>query len=345
MTAPTEARSQPSRLTIAGASSLRGKELKQLLEESSLPIEGLRLFDEEFAAGILTEAAGEPTIIQPVDEESFQGARLVFFTGSPAFARQHAPAARRAGAAVIDLSDGLVATPGARAWIPALDSLLPSPPPALGLSAGGEVYVSPSAAAIVACTLAAALAPLAFRRLAIIFFQPVSERGQPGIDELETQSVKLLSFQPIAQDVFDTQVAFNMLSRYGDASRERLSDSRDAIAAALRTYLDGRAPLPAIQLVHAPVFYASAFSAFAEFDPARQPADIERALQAASVRIAASGDAPPSNLSAAGSTEITLARIERDSNLPDGFWFWGAVDNLRLSAANAISIAERLLAS
>ena len=344
MTAPTEARSRPSRLTIAGASSLRGKELKQLLEESSLPIEDLRLFDEEFATGILTEAAGEPTIIQPVDEESFQGARLVFFTGSPAFARLHAPAARRAGAAVIDLSDGLVATPGARTWIPALDSLLAPPPPAPGASEGGEVYVSPSAAAIVACTLAAALAPLAVCRLAIIFFQPVSEHGQPGIDELETQSVKLLSFKPIAQDVFDTQVAFNMLSRYGDASRERLSDSRDAIAASLRAYLDGRAPLPAVQLVHAPVFYASAFSAFAEFDPARQPADFERALEAASVRFTSAGDAPPSNISAAGSTDITLARIERDSNLPGGFWLWGAVDNLRLSAANAISIAERLLA-
>ena len=54
MTAPTESRSRPSRLTIAGASSLRGKELKLLLEESSVLIEDLRLLDEEFAAGILS---------------------------------------------------------------------------------------------------------------------------------------------------------------------------------------------------------------------------------------------------------------------------------------------------
>ena len=345
MTAPIEARTRPSRLTIAGASSLRGKVLKLLLEESSLLIEDLHLLDEEFAAGMLTEVAGEPAVIQPVDDESFHGARLIFFTGSPDFSLRHASAARRSGASIIDLSGAFAVAPGARVWIPALDSLLVPPPLTLCASNGNEVYVSPSSAAIVAFTLAAALAPLAVRRLAIVFFQPASEYGQQGIDELESQTARLLSFQPVAQEFFDAQVAFNMLSRYGDASRERLSDSRDSIAASLRAYLDGRMSVPAIQLVHAPVFHASAFSAFAEFDPARQPADLESALEAASVRFTASGDAPPSNLSAAGSTEINLARIEREPNLAGGFWLWGAVDNLRLSAANAISIAERLLAS
>ena len=344
MTAPTEARTRPSRLTIAGASSLRGKELKLLLEESALPIEDLRLLDEESAGGTLTEAAGEPAVIQPVDDESFRGARLIFFTGSIEFSRRHEHTARQSGASIIDLSGGLAFSPGARTWIPSLDSLLVPPPPASGISEGGEVYVSPSSAAIVACTIAAALAPFAVRSQAMVFFQPVSEHGQQGIDELESQTSKLLSFQPIAQDVFDAQVAFNMMSRYGGASRERLSDWRDAIATTVHTYLHGRVPVPAVQLVHAPVFYASAFSAFVELGASRQPSDLERALEAASVRFPAAGDAPPSNVSAAGSTEITLARIERDPNLPGGFWLWGAVDNLRLSAANAVSIAERLLA-
>ncbi len=345
MAAPTAARPRPSRLAIAGASSLRGKELKQLLEESSLPVEDLRLLDEEFAAGTLTESAGEPAIIQTVKEDTFQGARIVFFTGSPAFARHHAPTAQRAGAAVIDLSDALAAAPGARLWIPRLDQLLPPPPAVPGDSPGGGLYISPSAAAIAGCTLAAALQPLAVRRLAMTFFQPVSEAGQKGVDELELQTVKLLSFQPIAQEVFDAQVAFNLLSCYGESSSERLSDARASLASCLRIYLEARAAIPAVQLIHAPVFYASAFSVFLELDPALQPAGLEPALEAAGVRLTPRGEAPPSNLVAAGSTEITLAQVEPDSNLPGAFWLWGAVDNLRLPAANAISIAERLLAS
>jgi len=38
-----------------------------------------------------------------------------------------------------------------------------------------------------------------------IHFQPVSEAGRAGIEELEAQTGKLLSFQPFGQPIFDTQ--------------------------------------------------------------------------------------------------------------------------------------------
>ena len=43
--------------------------------------------DEELAAGTLTEAGGEPVVIQPVEADSFNRARFVFFTGSAAFTK------------------------------------------------------------------------------------------------------------------------------------------------------------------------------------------------------------------------------------------------------------------
>ena len=95
------------RLAIAGASSLRGRELKQMLEEARFASSDIRLVDEGLAAGTLTELAGEPAVIQAADDDSFEGAQLVFFTGSAAFAMRHADSALRAGARVIDLSGGL----------------------------------------------------------------------------------------------------------------------------------------------------------------------------------------------------------------------------------------------
>ena len=44
-------------------------------------------------------------------------------------------------------------------------------------------------------------------------FEPASEHGQRGMDELHQQTVNLLSFQPLPKDVFDAQVAFNMVAR------------------------------------------------------------------------------------------------------------------------------------
>src|SRR5215470_14065890 len=112
------------RIVIAGASSLLGNELKSLLEESRFADADLRLLDEDVAAGTLTEAAGEATLIQPVEESSFDRAQAVFFTGSSDFTRVNFIAARRAGAKVIDLSGGELEQKNSVAWFPKLDWLL-----------------------------------------------------------------------------------------------------------------------------------------------------------------------------------------------------------------------------
>ncbi len=77
-------RSNSHRVAIVGASSLRGKELKQVLEDRHFPASDVVLLDESVVAGTLTEAAGEPTFIRALDEESFEGARFVFFAGTRA---------------------------------------------------------------------------------------------------------------------------------------------------------------------------------------------------------------------------------------------------------------------
>ena len=42
------------------------------------------------------------------------------------------------------------------------------------------------------------------------------QRARPGgTDELQKQTVGLLSFKPLAKHVFDAQVSFNMLAEYG----------------------------------------------------------------------------------------------------------------------------------
>ncbi len=275
------------RVVIAGASSLRGKDLALCLEESGFPVADVRLVDEEIVAGTLTEVVGEPAVIETVADDSFERARFAFFTGSAGFSARHGARAQRSGAVVIDLSGGLAADPGARPWIPALDAVLPPPE---GKRATGEpwsVFLAPSAPADVAISMSVALAPFELERLALTFFQPVSERGPEAIEELEDQVVKLLSFQPIGSGRFDMQVGFNMASSYGPESGEKLADVRTRIVAEVRSYLGGRVPMPAIALVHAPVFYSNAFSAYAEF---RESSRIGRAavasLQSAGLKVA-----------------------------------------------------------
>jgi aspartate-semialdehyde dehydrogenase len=331
-----------TRIVIVGATTLRGKELVDLLKER-IPSADLKLLDEEIAAGILTEAAGEPAIIQSVDPESFEDARIVFFAGKPEFAARHADSALRDAPAVIDLSGGLRDRTDAPQWIPSLDAALPPPPAAKGST--GKAYYSPSAPVIIACALAAGLMQWSPTGASIVFLRPVSERGQEAIEELERQTVSLLSFQPIGQQVFDAQVAFNVMDRYGEASAERLGTTRDSIARDVASYLGSRVAIPAIQLLQAPIFHSHGFSAFAELNASPDPEGVEAGLVSVGFKFPDAGDPAPSAISAAGEAKPLLGHVERDPNRRGGYWFWGAADNLRVTAENAVAIAERVLES
>ena len=341
MTPPKEA----VRVAIAGASSLLGKELSLWLEESNFAASDIRLLDEEFVAGTLTEAGGEPAVIETVTEDSFERVRFAFFTGSPEFSKRHAEEAKRAGAVVIDLSGGLAAEANAKLWLPSLDSVLPSPVVKLAPGEPQSTFVVPSAPSDAAISISGALVPAGLERLVVTVLQPVSERGPEAIEELESQVVKLLSFQPISETIFDAQVGFNMLSSYGPESRIKLADARARIAGESQRYLQGRAPLPAVMLLQAPVFHSHAFTAYAEFKSAPALDDLAARLQAAGLQLSRAKDEPPTNVNVVAETRPVLRQPERDPGIETGVWLWGAADNLRVPAATAVSIAEKLLAS
>lgn len=335
----------PLRIALVGASSLRGKELKSVLEDWKWPgaaIPEIDLFDTSLPSGTLAEAGGEPTFVKPLEAENFSGARFVFFAGNAAETRANWKMARDAGAVVIDLTGALDSESGAAQWIPGLDSLLPSPQHSTGHARGP--YVSHSPAVIVSCTLAAAFQKLSPRRLAVLFFPPVSEREQPGVDELESQTSALLSFKPFTQNVFDSQVAFNLLADYGDSSSPSLATIRSQTAAAVGAYLSGRIQPPVVQFIQAPVFYGYAFMAFADLSAAVDVSAVESALKGAGVVVASASEASPNNVGIAGEDKIHMSCLNRDAKLPECLWLWGLADNLRLPAVNAVRIAGELLA-
>jgi aspartate-semialdehyde dehydrogenase len=343
------------RVAIVGASSLLGKELKRVLEDRNFPATEIVLLDESHAAGTLTEAGGEATFIQPLDADSLEGARFAFFAGNPETAAKNWEAGLRLGASVIDLTGGVPPESGTFAWIPGLDAILPAPSAVVarpGSKAGSKssarnekrpLYLSPGSGLIIAAALSAALREFNPARVVLTFFPPVSEAGQEGVDELETQTTNLLTFHGIERRVFDAQVAFNLLTAYGPESRRSLRGIRKKLAADLAAYLEGRTTIPAIEFVQAPIFYGYAFSAYAEFPSPPDAARMEAAFAVAGMKVAKKSEGPPDNVIAAGESEIQIGQLDCDPSIANGCWIWGVADNLRLAATNAVRIAEELL--
>lgn len=334
--------SHHDRIAIVGASSLLGKELKRVLEDRNFPSSEIILLDTSESAGTLTEAGGEPTFIRTLEEDSFEHARFAFFTGSVADAAQNIEAALAARATVIDLTGASLKSTGAVISIPSLSTVLLPVPTKPSIPCA--VYYSPPVPVLLAATVSAALSKFSPTRLATTLFPPVSEFQQAGVDELESQTASLLSFRPISQAIFDSQVAFNLLDRFGETVNPSLDQTRRQISAVVYQFLSGRAPIPAIQLIQAPVFYGYAFSAYSDLSSVVSPDQLHAAFAALGVRIIPHDDPSPSNVSVSGEDEIQLSVIRPDDAHRDSFWFWGVADNLRFAANNAARIAEDLLA-
>ena len=326
-------------IVIAGASSLLGSELKSLLEESRFASWDLQLVDEDVAAGTLTEAGGEPAVIQKVDEDSFRGARLAFLTGSKTFSARCLAPAKEAGASVADLSAATLSDPDAVPWFPKIQALT-------GKTAAknSRVFSVFSSGGMAIASLALALKKFGLQRLVAVVYWPVSEAGREGIEELETQTSQLLSFQPIGHRIFGTQTAFNLLPAYGAESRQLLQDrllsTRAEISAAIGD-ADEDAKV-SLSVVHVPVFYGTTFSVCVDLNTGASAETLSAACTEAGFTVVPAAEAGPSNVSVAGETSLYLREPSPDSSHPRSWWLWGAADNLRVPAYSAIKLAEWL---
>jgi aspartate-semialdehyde dehydrogenase len=213
----------------------------------------------------------------------------------------------------------------------------------------GHIHVIAHSAAIaLALFLRRLQTQTPIRRSVIQIFAPASEHGAAGVEELQNQTISLLSFKSLPRAVFDTQLSFNLLPRYGEEAPASLEDSELRIERHLASLLalpgegDG-VPMPSLRLVQAPVFHGYTFSAWVEFDEEFDATALESSLVAANIEVRGEEFEPPTNVSQAGQGGIAVGGIAPDRNAAEACWFWLVADNLRLVAENAVAVAGQLV--
>ena len=339
---PAAARGNLYRAAIVGAASLKGKEVAEMLNERNFPAADIRLLDDDESLGQLEAMGDEISFIQRVRAEQFEHVDFTFFASDPDCTRRNWKDVREAGSAIIDLSAALENESGASVrslWIERERGQLPAPE----LQPGPCIVAHPVAVTLALLLLRAARTGT-IRRVVATVFEPASEHGQRGMDELHQQTVNLLSFQPLPKDVFDAQVAFNLIARYGAKSQPALETAEARIARHYQKIAGEAAPRMSIQLVQAPIFHGHAAAAFLEMEKAVDVTALQLALAGDHVVIPGAEDDPPSNVSSAGQANIQLA-VKPDSLDSHGVWLWAAADNLRISALTAVECAESMTAT
>jgi aspartate-semialdehyde dehydrogenase len=331
------------RVAIVGAASLKGKEVAEILRERNFPAVDVRLLDDEESLGRLEAVGDEMNFIQSIRSEQFERVDFAFFAADPRSTRNNWKAARDLGDTIVDLTYALEEEAGAGAtvrspWVerqvgqPMAPQLQPRP-----------VVVAHPAATVLAMLALRTANAAKLRAMIATVFEPASENGQKGMDELHEQTVNLLSFQELPKNVFDIQVAFNMAARYGQRSDLALEAVSQRIRKHYKTIASG-AIEPALQVLQAPVFHGHGFSIYIETEQPVALADLSQALGGEHVIVSGSPEDTPTNVSAAGQGDI-LVSLTLDANHKNGIWLWATTDNLRVAALTAVECAETMTAS
>jgi aspartate-semialdehyde dehydrogenase len=313
----------PDRKTVAiiGGETLVGRELKDLIAERRL---NARV--ELVAAGeqVLSAGEDEPVVIGALEPARLAGADVVLLAGDGESSRKAleiAPAA----AIVVDATSTLDERSEARI-------------------VGGEEAEGTGRLAVVAHPAALVIAHILrtvhrfspVRHAVVQVFEPSSERGQAGLNELQQQTAALLSFRPLEKKVFDAQLAFAMLPRYGSDAPLLLEDVEQRIERHLATLLRGETPMPSLRLIQAPVFHGHSFSFWIEFENRPAAQALSEALKGPEIDVRGADLEPPTNVGAAGQSGAAVGLIEPDPNHPRGIWLWVASDNFRVVADCAL---------
>ncbi|MGH9520842.1 MAG: Asd/ArgC dimerization domain-containing protein [Terriglobales bacterium] len=325
----------PYRVGIVGAPGVLAKELIEALEARKLPLLPPRLLQAPAAAlpaaggGVgMIEFGDEAALLEPFAPAQWSDLDALFLAGAPA----DATAAWRQLAAtkllVADLSGALAGEPEAR--LAGLDHA----------KSDGEgnrrlIAVAHPAAQALALLLGR-LSQAGHLHAAATVFEPASQRGLAGIQELEQQTRRMFTMQAPPQHVFGAQVAANLRAQLGDGIQPSLEDIRRQLVAQVAV-LAPDAPVPALRVLQAPIFHASAISLYCRYahDPS---ADV---LQRLLTSPWLDRNTPPDVFAAAGRDEILLGPVQPDP--AGGFWLFAVLDNLRRTAYAAADAAAAVL--
>ena len=330
------------RVAIVGAGSLKGKDVAEVLEQRNFPSSEIKLLDDDEATGRLEAVKDEITFIQSVRAGQFEKVDFTFFAADADSTLRNWKQVSNAGSSIVDLSYALESEAGAVIRAPWIERQL-------GQTITPELAPVPVVAAdpiavVLALLILRVKAAVPVKRAVATVFLPVSEFGQQGMDELHEQTVNLLSFQPLPKDMFDVQVAFNLISRYGEKAVSTLSSVSERILRHYKKITDSQATILSVQVLQPPVFHGDAISLNLQLENTADIAQVSNALAGEHISLTPSSEEAPNNVNAAGQGDILVA-LAPDAADPNSVWIWATADNLRVAASIAVELAESMAAA
>lgn len=317
------------RVAVVGATGALGGELLAVLDESSLPITELVPIATDRSLGTDVEMRGASLPVE-TSLDALRGAQLAFLCAPPAASLEATRLCLHARIPVIDGSGALALAPE----VPLAMSHDASEP---GLRDAAAIAIAPGASLAAARALAPIARAFGAARVTATLLESVSGAGRAGVHALSEETIALLS-QHDAPDppALGHPVAFDVLPWIGELDPSGECDGERRFAGVVGRALGG-VPV-AVTAVRMPVFCGEGIALAIETTSIPSAGGALEALaKEPGIEL---GAIAPTTRAAAGSADVHVGRVRVDPTREFGLLLWVVADGLRLSAAQAVRVAE-----
>ena len=326
-------------VAIAGATGAVGTEFLKLLEARDFPMKSLRLLASSRSAGSKLKFRGENLEVEELTPKSFKGIDIAFFSAGGSRSKEFAPHAVDSGAVVIDNSSAF-----------RMDEKVPLVVPEINPKQAFEhqgLIANPHCSTI---HMVVPLNPIHraanIQRVVVSTYQAVSGAGASAMEELKQQLRAWANDEPMKQEVFPTQIAFNLFPHIDVFQDNGYTKEEMKMVHETRKIMNAPNMQISATCVRVPVLRAHSEAVWVETEKPLSESEARELFEKEPgivVQDERESGGYPTPWHITETQETYVGRIRKDISHPNGLTFWVVADQLYKGAAlNAIQIAEVL---
>ena len=332
-------------IALVGATGAVGEAMIDILEQRDFPVGTLYPLASARSAGKTIRFRGKSVTVQDLAEFDFAKVQIGLFSAGGDISATYAPVAAAAGCVVVDNTSHFRRDEDIPLIVPEVN------PHAVAGYTTRNIIANPNCSTI---QMLVALKPIydavGISRINVATYQAVSGTGKEGIEELATQTAKLLNGQAIECNVYPKQIAFNLLPHIDTFQDNGYTREEMKMVWETRKIFEDESIEINPTCVRVPVFYGHSEAVHIETG-SKLTAEDARQLLSAAPGVTVIDEQRDGGYStpvgdAAGTEPVFVSRIREDISHPLGLNLWVVSDNVRKGAAlNSVQIAELLAQS
>ncbi len=330
-------------VAVAGATGAVGEAMLSILEERDFPVDNVYALASSNSVGKRIGFKNQSLTVQDLSEFDFTGVDIGLFSAGASVSAEYAPKAVAAGCIVVDNTSQFRYDDDIPLVVPEVNS------DKIADYTQRGIIANPNCSTI---QMLVALKPIydavGIERINVCTYQAVSGTGKQAIEEVVSQTAKLLNGKPVECKVYPKQIAFNVLPQIDVFQDNGYTKAEMKMVWETRKIFDD----PDIKVnptaVRVPVFYGHSEAVHIEtrdkisVDQARELLNDAPGVILMDERV--DGGYPTAVTESSGHDDVFVGRVREDISHPLGLDLWVVGDNVRKGAAlNSIQIAEVLV--